>query len=138
MGRRQKKSNRSRLVLVLFFAILVFFGGSLVSSRNKIVDINPRDVDYIEIIGFKTGNMKTIKDRKIVTKICKDLNSLRGKQANKDTNGEIANYINVYFTSGNKISFVKTGLTIRVNNIYYNVSSRNSKMIDEIIEKYGR
>ena len=138
MGRRQKKSNRSRLVLVLFFAILVFFGGSLVSSRNKIVDINPRDVDYIEIIGFKTGNMKTIKDRKIVTKICKDLNSLRGKQANKDTNGEIANYINVYFTSGNKISFVKTGLTIRVNNIYYNVSSRNSKMIDKIIEKYGR
>ena len=137
MGRRQKKSNRSRLVLVIFFAILVFFGGSLVSSRNKIVDINPRDVDYIEIIGFKTGNMKTIKDRKIVTKICKDLNSLRGKQANKDTNGEIANYINVYFTSGNKISFVKTGLTIRVNNIYYNVSSINSKMIDEIIEKYG-
>ncbi len=138
MGRRQKKSNRSRLVLVIFFAILVFFGGSLVSSRNKIVDINPRDVDYIEIIGFKTGNMKTIKDRKIVTKICKDLNSLRGKQANKDTNGEIANYINVYFTSGNKISFVKTGLTIRVNNIYYNISSRDSKMIDEIIEKYGR
>ncbi|KXB71366.1 MULTISPECIES: hypothetical protein [Peptoniphilus] len=138
MGRRQKKSKRSKLVLVIFFAVLVFFGGSLVSSRNKIVDINPRDIDYIEIIGFKTDNMKTIKDRKIVTKISKDLNSLRGKQANKDTNGEIANYINVYFTSGNKISFVKTGLTIRVNNIYYNINSRNSRMIDEIIKKYGR
>ena len=130
MGRRQKKSNRSKLVLVIFFAVLVFFGGSLVSSRNKIVDINPRDIDYIEIIGFKTDNMKTIKDRKTVTKIAKDLNSLRGKQANKDTNGEIANYINVYFTSGNKISFVKTGLTIRVNNIYYNINSRHSRMID--------
>ena len=138
MGRRQKKSNRSKLVLVIFFAVLVFFGGSLVSSRNKIVDINPRDIDYIEIIGFKTDNMKTIKDRKTVTKISKDLNSLRGKQANKDTNGEIANYINVYFTSGNKISFVKTGLTIRVNNIYYNINSRHSRMIDEIIEKFGR
>ena len=138
MGRRQKKSNRSKLVLVIFFAVLVFFGGSLVSSRNKIVDINPRDIDYIEIIGFKTDNMKTIKDRKTVTKIAKDLNSLRGKQANKDTNGEIANYINVYFTSGNNISFVKTGLTIRVNNIYYNINSRHSRMIDEIIEKFGR
>ena len=138
MGRRQKKTNRSKLVLVIFFAVLVFFGGSLVSSRNKIVDINPRDIDYIEIIGFKTDNMKTIKDRKTVTKIAKDLNSLRGKQANKDTNGEIANYINVYFTSGNKISFVKTGLTIRVNNIYYNINSRHSRMIDEIIEKFGR
>ena len=138
MGRRQKKSNRSKLVLVIFFAVLVFFGGSLVSSRNKIVDINPRDIDYIEIIGFKTDNMKTIKDRKTVTKIAKDLNSLRGKQANKDTNGEIANYINVYFTSGNKISFVKTGLTIRVNNIYYIINSRHSRMIDEIIEKFGR
>ena len=79
MGRRQKKSKKSKLVLIIFFAVLVFFGGSLVSSRNKIVDINPRDIDYIEIIGFKTDNMKTIKDRKTVTKIAKDLNSLRGK-----------------------------------------------------------
>lgn len=138
MGRRNKKSNRSKLVLVIFFAVLMFFGISLVSSRNKIVDMNPKDIDYIEIIGFKTDNMKTIKDRKTVNKIVKDLNGLRGKQANKDTNGEIVNYINVYFTSGNKISFVKSGLTVRVNNIYYNISSKDSKMIDEIIEKYGR
>ncbi|WP_019139058.1 hypothetical protein [Peptoniphilus timonensis] len=116
----------------------MFFGISLVSSRNKIVDMNPKDIDYIEIIGFKTDNMKTIKDRKTVNKIVKDLNGLRGKQANKDINGEIVNYINVYFTSGNKISFVKSGLTVRVNNIYYNISSKDSKMIDEIIEKYGR
>lgn len=138
MGRRNKKSNRSKLVLVIFFAVLMFFGISLVSSRNKIVDMNPKDIDYIEIIGFKTDNMKTIKDRKTVNKIVKDLNSLRGKQANKDINGEIVNYINIYFTSGNKISFVKSGLTVRVNNIYYNISSKDSKMIDDIIEKYGR
>ena len=138
MGRRNKKSNRSKLVLVIFFAVLMFFGISLVSSRNKLVDMNPKDIDYIEIIGFKTDNMKTIKDRKTVNKIVKDLNSLRGKQANKDINGEIVNYINVYFTSGNKISFVKSGLTVRVNNIYYNISSKDSKMIDDIIEKYGR
>ena len=138
MGRRNKKSNRSKLVLVIFFAVLMFFGISLVSSRNKIVDMNPKDIDYIEIIGFKTDNMKTIKDRKTVNKIVKDLNGLRGKQANKDINGEIVNYINVYFTSGNKISFVKSGLTVRINNIYYNISSKDSKMIDDIIEKYGR
>ncbi len=138
MGRRNKKSNRSKLVLVIFFAVLMFFGISLVSSRNKIVDMNPKDIDYIEIIGFKTDNMKTIKDRKTVNKIVKDLNGLRGKQANKDINGEIVNYINIYFTSGNKISFVKSGLTVRVNNIYYNISSKDSKMIDDIIEKYGR
>lgn len=138
MGRRNKKSNRSKLVLVIFFVVLMFFGISLVSSRNKIVDMNPKDIDYIEIIGFKTDNMKTIKDRKTVNKIVKDLNGLRGKQANKDINGEIVNYINVYFTSGNKISFVKSGLTVRVNNIYYNISSKDSKMIDDIIEKYGR
>ena len=138
MGRRNKKSNRSKLVLVIFFAVLMFFGISLVSSRNKIVDMNPKDIDYIEIIGFKTDNMKTIKDRKTVNKIVKDLNGLRGKQANKDINGEIVNSINIYFTSGNKISFVKSGLTVRVNNIYYNISSKDSKMIDDIIEKYGR
>ena len=138
MARKGRKSNKSKIVLFIFFVVIMFFGVSLVSSRNKIVDINPKDVDYIEIIGFKTDNMKTIKEDKTVNKIVKDLNGLRGKQANKDTNAEIANYINVYFISGNKISFVKTGLTIRVNNIYYNISSKDSKMIDNIIEKYGR
>ena len=138
MTRKGRKSNKSKIVLFIFFVVIMFFGVSLVSSRNKIVDINPKDVDYIEIIGFKTDNMKTIKEDKTVNKIVKDLNGLRGKQANKDTNAEIANYINVYITSGNKISFVKTGLTIRVNNIYYNISSKDSKMIDNIIEKYGR
>lgn len=136
--RRKKKGNKSRIVIILFFIILLFLGVNLISSRNKIVDINPKDVDYIEIIGFKTGNMKTINDKKSVEKIVKSLNKLRGKQANKDTNAEITNYINVYFTSGNKISFVKTGLTLRVNNIYYNISSRNSKIIENIIENFGR
>ncbi|MDU2109414.1 MAG: hypothetical protein E7G36_03270 [Peptoniphilus rhinitidis] len=138
MSRRAKKSNKSKIVLVIFFVVILFFGISLVSSRNKIVDINPKDVDYIEIIGFKTDNMKTIKDEKTINKIVKDLNSLRGKQANKDTNSEISNYINVYFTSGNKISFVKSGFTLRVNNIYYNINSKDSKVIDNIIERYGR
>jgi len=136
--RRKKRGNKSRIVLILFFVILLFLGANLISSRNKIVDINHKDVDYVEIIGFETGNMKTVKDKKSVEKIIKNLNKLRGKQANKDTNAEIANYINVYFTSGNKISFVKTGLTLRVNNIYYNISSRNSKIIENIIENFGR
>ena len=79
MARREKKSNKSKIVLFIFFVVIMFFGVSLVSSRNKIVDIDPKDVDYIEIIGFKTDNMKTIKEEKTVNKIVKDLNSLRGK-----------------------------------------------------------
>ena len=62
MARREKKSNKSKIVLFIFFVVIMFFGVSLVSSRNKIVDIDPKDVDYIEIIGFKTDNMKTIKE----------------------------------------------------------------------------
>ena len=58
MARKGRKSNKSKIVLFIFFVVIMFFGVSLVSSRNKIVDINPKDVDYIEIIGFKTDNMK--------------------------------------------------------------------------------
>lgn len=138
MRKQNNSFNRSRFVIILFFAVLLILSATLISSRNKIVDINSKDVDYIEIIGFKNDNMKTIKNTKDVEKIVKRLNKLRGKQANKDTSAEIVNYINVYFTSGNKISFVKTGLTLRVNDIYYNLSGKNSKLFDSIIDEFAK
>lgn len=138
MSRRKKSSNRSKIVIIVFFAILLIFSATLISSRNKLVDINSKDVDYIEIISNKTNNMKNIKDKKDVEKIVKKLNKLRGKQANKDTSGEIISYVNVYFVSGNKISFVKTGLTLRVNDIYYNLSGGNSKTFDNIVEEFTK
>lgn len=138
MARQKKSSKRSKMVIIVFFVVLLIFSASLISSRNKLVDINSKDVDYIEIISNKTNNMKNVKDKKDVEKIVKKLNKLRGKQANKDINAEIISYINVYFVSGNKISFVKTGLTLRVNDIYYNLSGGDSKLFDNIVEDFSK
>lgn len=136
MRKNKKKSNLWRIVLILFFVILLFVGTSIISSRNKLVDIEVKDVDYIEIIANKSQVMQTIKNNKEIKEIVYSLNKLRGKKSNRDTSADTINYINVYFNSGKKIEFVKSGQVIRVDNKWYALNRRNSKLIEKIINKY--
>lgn len=136
MRKNKKKSNLWRIVLILFFVILLFVGTSIISSRNKLVDIEVKDVDYIEIIANKSQVMQTIKNNKEIKEIVYSLNKLRGKKSNRDTSADTINYINVYFNSGKKIEFVKSGQVIRVDNKWYALNRRNSELIEKIINKY--
>ena len=136
MRKNKKKSNLWRIILILFFVILLFVGTSIISSRNKLVDIEVKDVDYIEIIANKSQVMQTIKNNKENKEIVYSLNKLRGKKSNRDTSADTINYINVYFNSGKKIEFVKSGQVIRVDNKWYALNRRNSKLIEKIINKY--
>lgn len=136
MRKNKKKSNLWRIILILFFVILLFVGTSIISSRNKLVDIEVKDVDYIEIIANKSQVMQTIKNNKEIKEIVYSLNKLRGKKSNRDTSADTINYINVYFNSGKKIEFVKSGQVIRVDNKWYALNRRNSELIEKIINKY--
>ena len=136
MRKNKKKSNLWKIILILFFVILLFVGTSIISSRNKLVDIEVKDVDYIEIIANKSQVMQTIKNNKEIKEIVYSLNKLRGKKSNRDTSADTINYINVYFNSGKKIEFVKSGQVIRVDNKWYALNRRNSKLIEKIIYKY--
>lgn len=136
MRKNKKKSNLWKIILILFFVILLFVGTSIISFRNKLVDIEVKDVDYIEIIANKSQVMQTIKNNKEIKEIVYSLNKLRGKKSNRDTSADTINYINVYFNSGKKIEFVKSGQVIRVDNKWYALNRRNSKLIEKIINKY--
>ncbi len=136
MRKNKKKSNLWKIILILFFVILLFVGTSIISSRNKLVDIEVKDVDYIEIIANKSQVMQTIKNNKEIKEIVYSLNKLRGKKSNRDTSADTINYINIYFNSGKKIEFVKSGQVIRVDNKWYALNRRNSKLIEKIINKY--
>ena len=136
MRKNKKKSNLWKIILILFFVILLFVGTSIISSRNKLVDIEVKDVDYIEIIANKSQVMQTIKNNKEIKEIVYSLNKLRGKKSNRDSSADTINYINVYFNSGKKIEFVKSGQVIRVDNKWYALNRRNSKLIEKIINKY--
>ena len=102
MRKNKKKSNLWKIILILFFVILLFVGTSIISSRNKLVDIEVKDVDYIEIIENKSQVMQTIKNNKEIKEIVYSLNKLRGKKSNRDTSADTINYINVYSNSGKK------------------------------------
>lgn len=136
MRKKKRKKNLWRIILILFFGILIFAGTSIISSRNKLVDINIKDVEYVEIIANKNDVMQTIKNSREIKDIIVILNRLRGKISNRDSSADVINYINVYLNSGKKIEFVKSGQILRVDNKWYVLNRRNSDLLEKIIKKY--
>lgn len=123
-------------MILFFFIILLIFSQRLLSSRNQIIDISPKDVDYIEIIQFRNNTMRTIQDPSSVKDIISTLNRLRGKVTQKDNSVENTNYINIYTKRGNKIEIMKSGMVLRVNNQWYNLSKGSSDLMDDIFRTY--
>ena len=136
MRKKKRKKNLWRIILILFFGILIFAGTSIISSRNRLVDINIKDVEYVEIIANKNDVMQTIKNSREIKDIIGILNRLRGKISNRDSSADVINYINVYLNSGKKIEFVKSGQILRVDNKWYVLNRRNSDLLEKIIKKY--
>ncbi len=136
MRKKKRKKNLWRIILILFFGILIFAGTSIISSRNRLVDINIKDVEYVEIIANKNDVMQTIKNSREIKDIIVILNRLRGKISNRDSSADVINYINVYLNSGKKIEFVKSGQILRVDNKWYVLNRRNSDLLEKIIKKY--
>lgn len=126
----------SKLMILFFFIILLIFSQRLLSSRNQIIDISPKDVDYVEIIQFRNNTMRTIQDPSSVKDIISTLNRLRGKVTQKDNSVENTNYINIYTKRGNKIEIMKSGMVLRVNNQWYNLSKGSSDLMDDIFRTY--
>lgn len=136
MRKKKRKKNLWRIILILFFGILIFAGTSIISSRNRLVDINIKDVEYVEIIANKNDVMQTIKNSREIKDIIVILNRLRGKISNRDSSADVINYINVYLNSVKKIEFVKSGQILRVDNKWYVLNRRNSDLLEKIIKKY--
>lgn len=135
--RSQKKSMKySKLMIILFFILLLGLSYRLLSSRNKVLDLQVKEVDYVEIIAFRKNTMKTIQDPAALKDIVKDLNRIRGKKTQKDSSVENTNYINIHKKRGTKVEVVKSGLVLRVDNQWYNLSNRSSRIIDQILKKY--
>ncbi|MDO5717255.1 MAG: hypothetical protein Q4Q17_05590 [Tissierellia bacterium] len=126
----------SKFMIILFFVLLLGLSHQLLSSRNKVVKLSVKDVDYVEIIIFQQNTMKTIQDPGALKDIVKGLNRVRGKETQKDNSVENINYINIYKKRGDRIEVVKSGLVLRVDNHWYNLSKRSSHVIDQIFKRY--
>lgn len=77
--RKRMKARRRRNLIIIGVLILALVTViDKINLSRGILKINKRDVAYVEFLQFKEGNMKTVKDTRMVNKIIRGLKQIRG------------------------------------------------------------
>ena len=116
-------------MLVLSYKVL--------GKRNKVLDLDSKQVSYIELIKFSDNTMTTINDPSKVKKIIVKLNSISGEETTKDTdNIEEIDLINVYDKTFKKTEVAKIGNYLKINEKWYKIEKKGINIYNQIIVDY--
>ncbi len=123
---------------MFFFVLLLFLSYKMLSNRNKIIQLELKDVSYSELITFNKNIMVTINDSSKLRDILLMLNSLKGEKVDFDSD-EYSDFvfINVYDKSFNKLEFFKTDRFLKINNQWYKLDRTSAARFNKIFEKYS-
>lgn len=137
--KRMKAKRRRNLILVVLLIIALVAVIDKINLSRGILKINKRDVAYVEFIQFKEGNMKTVKDPRMVNKIIRGLKHIRGPVEEREVPKDMEHiFINIYDKTNKKWELAKSGQYLKINGELYNIGSSGSKKFDTIFEKYSK
>lgn len=121
----------------MFFVLLLFLSYKVIGKRNKILDLNSKNISYIELIKYENNTMKTVKDNAQLKKIVSSLNKISGEITQKDSeNIENVDFINIYDKSYKKMEIAREGYFLKVDNKWYRINEKGAEIFDQIIKNY--
>ena len=138
--RRSKKStSQNKLFIIAFFVLLLVLSYNLISSRNKIVDLNMKDISYVELIRFENNTMTTIKDEAKLKDIIFKIDSLKGEEVSTEVEaGGAIDFINVYDNKFKKTEIARSGNFIKVSGKWYKLDNGSSNIFESIFKEYNK
>ena len=140
--RKRKRMRVRRRRNLIIIAVLILALVTIIDKVNLsrgILKINKRDVAYVEFLQFKEGNMKTVKDSRMVNKIIRGLKQIRGPVEEREVPKDMEYiFINIYDKTNKKWELAKSGQYLKINRTLYNIGSSGSKKFDTIFEKYSK
>lgn len=138
--RKRMKARRRRNLIIIGVLILALVTViDKINLSRGILKINKRDVAYVEFLQFKEGNMKTVKDTRMVNKIIRGLKQIRGPVEEREVPKDMEHiFINIYDKTNKKWELAKSGQYLKINGTLYNIGSYGSKKFDAIFEKYSK
>ncbi|CDZ75720.1 hypothetical protein ING2D1G_1584 [Peptoniphilus sp. ING2-D1G] len=107
----------------------------MLSGRNKIMQLELKNVSYIELIRFDVNYMRSINDSAKVRDILVALNSLKGEPAQFDSDESTGpDFINVYDKNFNKLEIAKFESFLKYDNKWYKLDSGSIDKFNKIFE----
>jgi len=66
IDRKRKRENKKKIKIVLLIAFLIYISSSFFAMQNRIIKINPRDIEYLEFVKYKEETMRTVNDKQSI------------------------------------------------------------------------
>ncbi len=102
------------------------------------LELNSKNISYIELMKYDENTMTTIKDNVKVKKIVSSLNRISGESYEKEVeDSENLDFINIYDKSFKKLEIAKDGTYLKVNGIGYKINNKSSDRFEEVFKKYN-
>lgn len=118
--------------------MLLLLSYKVLGKRNKILNLDYKNISYIELIEFSDNTMTTIKDTEKVKKISSNLNRISGDFVGKEIDSnEIVSFINIYDKAFNKIEVEKKGIYLKFEDNWYKIDKKGNEIISQIIDEYN-
>lgn len=135
--RKRKRKNRRKIKIVLLIAFLIYISSSFFAMQNRIIKINPRDIEYLEFVKYKDETMRTVNDKQSIKIMASAIKKMKGKKSTKDASesSEIR-VLNLYKENGGKIEILRKNAFVSIDGIWYKIMGSSSDRFDKLFDEF--
>ena len=139
IDRKRKRENKKKIKIVLLIAFLIYIRSSFFAMQNRIIKINPRDIEYLEFVKYKEETMRTVNDKQSIKVMTSAIKKIKGKKSTKDASesSEIR-VLNLYKKNGGKIEILRKNTFVSIDGIWYKIIGSSSDRFDKLFDEFTK
>ncbi len=139
IDRKRKRENKKKIKIVLLIAFLIYISSSFFAMQNRIIKINPRDIEYLEFVKYKEETMRTVNDKQSIKVMTSAIKKIKGKKSTKDASesSEIR-VLNLYKKNGGKIEILRKNTFVSIDGIWYKIIGSSSDRFDKLFDEFTK
>ena len=139
IDRKRKRENKKKIKIVLLIAFLIYISGSFFAMQNRIIKINPRNIEYLEFVKYKEETIRTVNDKQSIKVMASAIKKIKGKKSTKDASesSEIR-VLNLYKKNGGKIEILRKNTFVSIDGIWYKIIGSSSDRFDKLFDEFTK
>lgn len=139
IDRKRKRENKKKIKIVLLIAFLIYISSSFFAMQNRIIKINPRNIEYLEFVKYKEETMRTVNDKQSIKVMTSAIKKIKGKKSTKDASesSEIR-VLNLYKKNGGKIEILRKNTFVSIDGIWYKIIGSSSDRFDKLFDEFTK
>lgn len=138
IDRKRKRENKKKIKIVLLIAFLIYISSSFFAMQNRIIKINPRDIEYLEFVKYKEETMRTVNDKQSIKVMTSAIKKIKGKKSTKDASESSEIRVLNLYKKGGKIEILRKNTFVSIDGIWYKIIGSSSDRFDKLFDEFTK